>query len=81
MKREQLNKINELVKALDEIERFLNNPYDKWDVREHKINPDNYDPVIWNFHTITINREVIKSSIIAYRDKLKSELKELGYEE
>jgi hypothetical protein len=73
MNREQLKKINGLVVKLDDIEELLSEGkcYGDIIIRPRRENP----PII------SIEFKALEPLLIACRDKLKAELKELGYEE
>lgn len=73
MNKEQLNKINRLVISLDDLEKLLSEAHCFEDVliRLREDCP----------RYIAIESKQIEPILIAHRDKIKAELKELGYED
>ena len=71
MNSEQLKKINELVNSKSKLEELLS-------ICEHELMVRSR---LAEYPEVEIDAEILKPALIAYRDKLKSELKELGYEE
>jgi len=74
MNSEQLKKINELVKQTKECDDILKKCCG--DEVLMKFRQSDVD-ITW----VNISKDTANSIVTAYRDKLKAELKELGYEE
>jgi hypothetical protein len=78
MNSEQLKKINELAKPIKEIEYIIRNDFSIFTLRK-KINY--FLMPFCHSREIILKKELIEPILISYCDKLKQELKELGYEE
>jgi hypothetical protein len=82
MKIEQLEKINERLNRIAEIEKILA-------IKSSKIRISEYldvhyrglqDSANQKEHEVIVERELLEPALIAFCDKLKAELKELGLE-
>jgi len=77
MNKEQLDKINELVETLGRYTNMTNNQY--FEIESYDIGGQTGNRI--NKHLYNLPPEVIKPALRNYCDKLKAELKELGYED
>jgi hypothetical protein len=73
MNKEQLNKIIRLVKDVEKLDEILE--YDSLRLGRYKATPGG-----WDIEDIVVDKKIVETSLVSYREGLVNKLKELGYE-
>ena len=82
MNKETFNKISDLIHNIKAIDDFLKPKKAKlFKIVKHPYKMYNQENDDTDGKVMTIDRETLEPMLIACRDKMKAELKELGYEE